>query len=114
MMIGVDQLNRSWAWSPHLSRGRSMARRARHGRARAQRPALVGPHAHRMARPRLPLALDVREQQFLRLLLDELDSSRFFDAAPAAMHAARLDEGRYLGSMRTMYRLLASRADRRP
>lgn len=58
----------------------------------------------RMARPRPPLALDVQENA---LLLDTLNSERFVDTAPAAVHATLLDEGRYLGSVRTMYRLLA-------
>ena len=31
---------------------------------------------------------------------------RFADTAPAAVHATLPDEGRYLGSVRTMYRLL--------
>lgn len=68
------------------------------------RAALVGPRAQRAARPRPPLALDPHENQ---MLLDTLNSERFVDAAPAAVHATLLDEGRYLGSVRTMYRLLA-------
>ncbi len=50
------------------------------------------------------MALDVLENQ---ALLDTLNSERFMDTAPAAVHATLLDEGRYLGSVRTMYRLLA-------
>ena len=42
------------------------------------------------------------------MLLDTLNSERFADTAPAAVHATLLDEGRYLGSVRTMYRLLAA------
>jgi putative transposase len=72
--------------------------------ARLHRAALVGPRAQRAARPRPPLALDPHENQ---LLLDTLNSERFADTAPAAVHATLLDEGRYLGSVRTMYRLLA-------
>ena len=71
--------------------------------ARLQRAAWVGPPAPRAARP--PLALDTRERQ---ALLDTLNSERFVDTAPAAVHATLLDEGRYLGSVRTMYRLLAA------
>ncbi|MEY2844428.1 MAG: hypothetical protein RI920_2465 [Pseudomonadota bacterium] len=41
-------------------------------------------------------------------MLDALHSTRFADTAPAAVHATLLDEGRYLGSVRTMYRLLAA------
>jgi len=77
---------------------------ARH-RLQAHRAALVGPRAPRAARPRPPLALDALERQ---VLLDALNSERFVDTAPAAVHATLLDEGRYLGSVRTMYRLLAA------
>lgn len=40
------------------------------------------------------------------MLLGILDS--FVDTAPAAVHATLLDEGQYLGSVHTMYRLLAA------
>lgn len=40
-------------------------------------------------------------------MLAVLHSERFVDQAPAAVYAALLDEGRYLCSERTMYRLLA-------
>ena len=69
------------------------------------RKAFVGPPARRAARPSPPLALDTQERQ---VLLDTLNSERFADTAPAAVHATLLDEGRYLGSVRTMYRLLAA------
>jgi putative transposase len=42
-------------------------------------------------------------------VLAELHSERFVDSAPAAVWATLLDEGRYLASERTMYRLLAAR-----
>jgi putative transposase len=42
------------------------------------------------------------------MLLDTLNSERFVDAAPAAIHATLLDEGGYIGSVRTMYRALAA------
>jgi len=74
-------------------------------RARAHRSALVGPPAPRAARACPPLALDGRENQ---TLLDTLNSERFVDTAPAAVHATLLDEGLYLGSVRTMYRVLAA------
>ena len=61
----------------------------------------------RPARPRSPLALSEAEQA---LVLDALCSERFADTAPAAVHATLLDEGCYLGSVRTMYRLLAANA----
>ena len=50
-----------------------------------------------------PRALDEAER---RRVLDLLHSPRFVDQAPAAVHAALLDEGKYLCSIRTMYRIL--------
>jgi putative transposase len=41
------------------------------------------------------------------LVLDVLNSERFCDMAPAAAHSVLLDEGTYLCSPRTMYRILA-------
>ena len=41
-------------------------------------------------------------------VLAELHSPRFIDASPAEVWATLLDEGRYLASERTMYRLLAA------
>jgi putative transposase len=40
-------------------------------------------------------------------LLELLHSARFIDQAPAQIYAALLDEGRYVCSIRTMYRLLS-------
>jgi putative transposase len=57
-------------------------------------------------RARPPLAFSTAEQD---MLLDLLNSERFADMAPAAVYAILLDEGRYHGSIRTMYRLLAAR-----
>ena len=39
-------------------------------------------------------------------VLETLHSERFLDQAPAQVHATLLDEGTYLCSPRTMYRLL--------
>jgi transposase InsO family protein len=76
------------------------------GHARARRAAaLAGPPTSRPASPQPPLALTPGERQ---ALLDTLNSERFVDTAPAAVHATLLDEGCYLGSVRTMYRLLAA------
>lgn len=44
-------------------------------------------------------------------VLSELHSERFRDASPAAVWATLLDEGRYLASERTMYRLLAAEGE---
>ena len=83
-----------------LPRGAS----ARH-RAQMQRQAMVGPMPARPARPKPALAFSDQENV---ALLATLNSERFADTAPAAVHAMLLDEGRYLGSVRTMYRLLAA------
>ena len=54
--------------------------------------------------PARALSLDERAA-----VLAELHSERFIDSAPAAVWATLLDEGRYLASQRTMYRLLAAK-----
>jgi len=54
-------------------------------------------------------ALSVAERE---AVLAELHSERFVDASPAQVWATLLDEGRYLASQRTMYRLLAARHGR--
>jgi putative transposase len=54
-------------------------------------------------RPSPPRALSPQERQGV---LDELHSERFVDQAPPEVYAALLDEGQYLCSIRTMYRLL--------
>lgn len=46
-------------------------------------------------------------------VLGELRSERFVDCSPAAVWATLLDEGRYLASERTMYRLLARNGELR-
>jgi len=56
-------------------------------------------------RPRPPLALSTSERQ---VVLDELYSERFQDKAPLQVYATLLDDGRYLCSPRTMYRILAA------
>ena len=50
-------------------------------------------------------ALDRTEREHI---LDVLGSARFVDRAPAEVVATLLDEGRYLCSERTMYRILAA------
>ena len=54
-------------------------------------------------RPSPPRALGAEEREAVRAVLN---STRFQDCAPAAIQATLLDEGQYLGSTRTMYRLL--------
>jgi transposase InsO family protein len=69
----------------------------------AQRVCSLPPAAPAASTRRPPLALSELER---RVVLDVLNSPRFANCAPAAIHAQLLDEGRYLASVRTMYRLL--------
>lgn len=73
-------------------------------RDEARRQRLVPSPKLVVPRPRSPLALSDPERQ---ILLEVLYSDRFADCAPRMIYATLLDEGRYLGSVRTMYRLLA-------
>lgn len=52
-----------------------------------------------------PLALSPKEQQ---IILDVAHEKRFWDATPYQMYATLLDEGRYLASVRTIYRVLSA------
>ncbi len=57
------------------------------------------------ARRRSPLALSEAERAEV---LAQLHAERFVDVSPAAVYATLLDEGTYLASERTMYRILAA------
>jgi putative transposase len=59
-------------------------------------------------RPKPPRSLGEQERQ---QVLDVLDSKPFADKAPAEVYAALLDQGQYLCSIRTMYRVLDSRKE---
>jgi putative transposase len=78
--------------------GRSRASHYRH-----RRPPLLGPPAPRAASPR-KIGDDEAEA-----IVSVLNSERFCDQAPAQIWAALLDEGTYLASISTMYRLLRAR-----
>jgi putative transposase len=65
---------------------------------------LTVPRREPLARCRPPLAFSDVER--LRVL-DTLNSDRFADSSPRQTYATLLDEGVYLCSVRTMYRLLA-------
>jgi putative transposase len=101
-MAAVEEL------SPHIGVARACAalgvNRARVYRVRARRCHLAGAHVRRRPRPQPPLALTAAERETVLLTLN---SERFVDLAPASIYATLLDEGRYLASVRTMYRLLA-------
>jgi putative transposase len=61
-------------------------------------------------RPRPARALSEAEREEV---LDELHSERFVDTPPAQVWATLLDEGRYVASERTMYRILAAEGQTR-
>jgi putative transposase len=66
------------------------------------------PPEPRPSRPRPTPARALSETE-REAVLAELHSDRFVDSSPAQVWATLLDEGRYLASERTMYRLLAAR-----
>ena len=67
---------------------------------RQQQPISIEPKP----RPRPTRSLSQAEQQ---KVLEVLHSERFVDQSPAEVYATLLDEGIYLCSLRTMYRILA-------
>ncbi len=79
--------------------------RPRASHYRRDRPPRAGPPA---PRPTPPNALSPAERQ---TVLDALHSDRFADAAPAQVWATMLDEGAYLASESTMYRLLRANGE---
>ena len=74
--------------------------RASFYRRRRPTPSLPPPPSHAPS----PRALAADERQ---AMLDTLHSERFVDQSPAEVHATLLEEQTYLGSVRTMYRVLA-------
>jgi putative transposase len=76
-------------------------------RYRRRRPPLVGPAA---LRPTPPNALTEAERQHI---LSVLRSTECCDLAPAQVWARLLDDGIYLCSISTMYRLLAIAGENR-
>ena len=77
--------------------------RSRASHYRAKRPPRCGPPAPR--RSVRALAPDEADS-----VVEVLNSERFCDKAPAQVWATLLDEGTYLASVSTMYRLLRARA----
>jgi putative transposase len=70
---------------------------------RRRRPPQLGP---RRPRPTPERALTEPERA---AVLEVLHSERFVDTSPEEVYATLLDEGTYLASTRTMYRILAAR-----
>ena len=78
----------------------------RHRISPAAPKAAPGPHAERVQ----PRALAPAERQ---AILDALHSKRFADLAPDEAWATLLDEGTYLGSVSTCYRVLREAGESR-
>ncbi len=76
------------------------ASRASLYRWRSPTPVAVGP-----PRPVPPRTLSLAERS---AVLEQLHGERFVDCSPAQVYATLLDEGTYLASQHTMYRLLAA------
>jgi putative transposase len=70
---------------------------------RTHRRSPAPPRPPRPTRRPQPRALSPAER---RQVLEVLHAQRFWDAAPASIYATLLDEGVYLASISTMYRLL--------
>jgi putative transposase len=70
---------------------------------RSHRRSPAPPRPPRPRRRRQPRALQPAERQ---RVLEVLHAERFWDQAPASVYATLLDEGIYLASIATMYRLL--------
>jgi putative transposase len=85
-------------------------RALRVSRATAYRHRDPRPRTGRRPRPKPVLALSEQERSEV---LDVLHSERFVDDSPAQVYATLLDEGTYLASERTMYRLLAAQGESR-
>ena len=68
------------------------------------------PPQPRPSRPR-PVPARALSAPARQAVLVELRSKRFVDSSPAQVWATLLDEGRYLASERTMYRLLAANGE---
>jgi putative transposase len=73
--------------------------RATYYRSRLEKPVPAA------TRPPPPRALSAAEREGV---LGVLHEERFADATPAQVYATLLDEGRYIASERTMYRILAA------
>ena len=110
----------SWERTARVDRGRGRARADDWDPSRLLGPwraaldvlpvASTGTIDFTHCRPRPPLALSEPER---RVVLEVLHSERFVDAAPRQIYASLLDEGRYLCSVRTIYRILEAEQELR-
>lgn len=101
------------AWTPRVGRQRACAalgvspRTWRHRRQQVQGRGRVRP-SRATGQPRTPHPARIDDAQRDRIVA-LLCSPRFVDLAPAQVYATLLDEGTYVCSIRTMYRLLHER-----
>ena len=84
------------------------ARSSWYRRRRQSPPPPPPPRLPRLAPAPQPRALSAAERQ---QVLDVLHDERFCDLAPASVYATLLDEGSYLCSISTMYRLLRAQGE---
>jgi hypothetical protein len=80
----------------------------RSGWYRRHRQSPPSPRPPRQAPAPQPRALSAAERQ---QVLEVLHQERFWDTAPASVYATLLDEGSYLCSTSTMYRLLRQQGE---
>ena len=79
--------------------------RATHYKRHRRSPKPLRPDKPRQPQPRA-LSADERQK-----ILEQLHSERFQNQSPAAVYATLLDEGLYLGSISTFYRILRSQKE---
>jgi putative transposase len=103
-MKAIDELS-SEVGTAAACRSLSVPRATLYRHRRPMSAATLAPPPPRRPSPR---ALSPEERQGV---LDVLHSEPFLDQAPAEVYAALLDQGRYLCSIRTMYRILETRQE---
>ena len=80
--------------------------------ARATAYRRLRPTLRRVSRPRRPNHRRLSQPERAQVL-ELLNSERFIDQPPREVYATLLEEGRFLCSIRTMYRILAERGELR-
>jgi putative transposase len=107
-MAALDQAVATLAPAVGTVRACRAVGQPRSGWYRRHRQAPSPPRPPRLTPAPQPRALSAAERQ---QVLDVLHAERFWDTAPASVYATLLDEGRYLCSTSTMYRLLRARGE---
>ena len=97
-MIAIEAITTKGETSA-LCQSVGLARASLYRRRQPVRPAEAAPGPRQSPRALIPT-----ERQ---AILDALHSERFVDQSPAEVHATLLEEQTYLGSVRTIYRVLA-------